>query len=75
MTVGGNPEQPADQPGNGSVSHAYRFDDNGNLIQQNTEKHHTWDHADRMTGYRVQASDTGPASVEARYLYGTDGCG
>nr|WP_320190734.1 SpvB/TcaC N-terminal domain-containing protein [uncultured Desulfobacter sp.] len=26
------------------------YDANGNLIRQNTERHHTWDHADRMVG-------------------------
>ena len=51
----------------------HHFDANGNLIRQNTEKHHSWDHADRMTGYRVQATSNSTASIEARYLYGTDG--
>jgi RHS repeat-associated protein len=52
---------------------SYRFDANGNLIQQNTERHHTWDHADRMVGYRVQPNFDSPASIEARYLYAADG--
>ncbi len=51
--------------------HSYAFDDNGNMCQQDLDTFHTWDHVDRMIGYRVQA---GPSpSVEARYLYGTDG--
>ena len=51
----------------------HHFDANGNLIRQNSERHHTWDHADRMIGYRVQANDTSTPSIEARYLYGADG--
>jgi RHS repeat-associated protein len=58
---------------NGSLTHPYGFDDNGNLIQQDTDKHHTWDHADRMIGYRVQPNPSSPSSIEARYLYGADG--
>lgn len=51
----------------------YEFDPNGNLIRQNTERRHTWDHADRMIGYRVQPNANSPASITARYLYGADG--
>jgi RHS repeat-associated protein len=47
-----------------------QFDANGNLIQENLDTFYMWDHADKMIGYRVQA---GPASKEARYLYGSDG--
>jgi RHS repeat-associated protein len=57
----------------GGRQHSYRFDDSGNLVHQNTERHYSWDHADRMTGYRVQPSTTSPPSLEARYLYGADG--
>jgi RHS repeat-associated protein len=57
---------------NGPSNHGYGFDANGNLIRQNTERHHIWDHADRMIGYSVQPG-SGPASVDARYLYGSDG--
>lgn len=57
----------------GSVTATYEFDANGNLTRQNTEKRHAWDHADRMIGFRIQTSDTSPASIQARYLYGADG--
>jgi RHS repeat-associated protein len=57
----------------GGDTQNYQFDANGNLIQQNSEKYHAWDHADRMIGYRVQAGSNSPASIEARYLYGADG--
>jgi RHS repeat-associated protein len=53
------------------VTHSYAFDENGNMRQQDLDTFHTWDHADRMIGYREQA---GPSpSVDARYLYGADG--
>jgi RHS repeat-associated protein len=58
---------------NGSDTSNYQFDPNGNLTQQNTEKHHTWDHADRMVGFRVQPDGSSSASIQARYLYGADG--
>jgi RHS repeat-associated protein len=53
------------------TTYNYAFDDNGNLRQENLDTFHTWDHADRMIAYRVQAGPT--PSVEARYLYGADG--
>jgi RHS repeat-associated protein len=49
------------------------FDASGSLVRQNSEKHHTWDHADRMVGYRVQPGAGSPPSIQARYLYGADG--
>jgi RHS repeat-associated protein len=58
---------------NGPDTLQYQFDTNGNLIHQNTEKHHTWDHADRMIGFRVQPDGSNSVSIEARYLYGADG--
>jgi RHS repeat-associated protein len=58
---------------NGGILYNYTFDANGNLIQQNTERRHTWDHADRIIGYRVQSSSNSPASIEARYLHGANG--
>jgi RHS repeat-associated protein len=53
--------------------HTFAYDENGNMIRQNTERYYAWDHADRMIGFtnRVPGSDC--ASVEARYLYGADG--
>jgi RHS repeat-associated protein len=58
---------------NESETHPYQLDANGNLIKQDTEKHHAWDHADRMIGYRVQPENAASPSLEARYLYGADG--
>jgi RHS repeat-associated protein len=56
----------------GSLTHSFDYDANGNLIQQNVDRHLAWDHADRMASFRVQPTN-GPASVQARYLYGADG--
>lgn len=78
--AGQTPEQWADANSNrltslvnGSDTLQYQFDANGNLVRQNTEKHHTWDHADRMVGFRVQPDGSSSASIQARYLYGADG--
>ena len=49
----------------------HQFDANGNMTQENTERHFSWDHTDRMVLFRVQAGNV--PSVEARYLYGADG--
>lgn len=57
----------------GSATHGYAFDANGNLLRQNSDKQHRWDHADRMVGYRVQPSVSSLPSIQARYLYGADG--
>lgn len=59
----------------GGVVHQFSYDANGNLIKQDADKHHIWNHADHMVGFRVQADEHNPASIstEARYLYGSDG--
>lgn len=59
--------------GNEDQAPNHFFDANGNLTRQNGEKHHIWDHADRMIGYRAQPNSNNPPSIEARYLYGADG--
>jgi RHS repeat-associated protein len=50
----------------------YEYDPGGNLVREATSRHHAWDHADRLKGFRVQAG-AGPASVSARYLYDAEG--
>jgi RHS repeat-associated protein len=74
------PEQWREAPNNrltsltqGGVTHSFEYDENGNLIRQNTERHHGWDHADRMTTFRIQPAGGAPPSMEARHLYGADG--
>jgi len=59
--------------GNEDQIQNYYFDMNGNLVQENTERHFIWDHADRLIGFSNQATPTCPASVDARYLYDSTG--
>jgi RHS repeat-associated protein len=55
----------------GSTTLHYTYDKQGNTIQANSERYYVWDHANRLTAFRVQPGAT--PSVEARYLYGADG--
>lgn len=48
------------------------YDSSGNLIQENHNRHTTWDYADRLRGFAERAGQ-GPASVEAVYLYDASG--
>jgi RHS repeat-associated protein len=57
----------------GQSTFTYRYDDNGNLCQENTERHFTWDHSDRLIAFTNQAEESPHASVEGRYLYDSDG--
>jgi RHS repeat-associated protein len=58
----------------GNETYRYQYDDNGNLIRENTERRFKWDHADRLIGFvNRPAASTASPSVEARYLYGADG--
>ena len=54
------------------TNHAYTYDLNGNLNQENTSRHFEWDHSDQMKVYRTQTGNAEP-SVHAHYLY--DGSG
>lgn len=49
------------------------YDANGNLRQQNSERHYSWDYADRLRRYRNQPDGSEHASVEVQYLYAADG--
>ena len=59
--------------GRRTANQTHHFDANGNLTQENTERHFTWDHADRLIGFRNQATPSCPISVEAYYLYDAAG--
>jgi len=59
-----------DQP---NCPQTHRFDPNGNLIQENMERHFSWDHADRLIKFVNRAAASATPSVDARYLYGADG--
>jgi RHS repeat-associated protein len=52
----------------GADVHPYAYDANGNLVQENTDRHFDWDHIDRMRAFRNQAGTAEP-SVHAHYLY------
>jgi RHS repeat-associated protein len=56
----------------GSSDHSYGYDLSGNLKTSDADGSFVFDHAGRLTGFTRRAG-AGPASVEARYLYGTDG--
>jgi RHS repeat-associated protein len=57
---------------NGSVRIDYTYDGNGNLVGEGSSRHVVWDHADRMTAFRIQAGASEP-SVAALYLYDSSG--
>jgi RHS repeat-associated protein len=57
----------------GQTTYAYDYDDNGNMIQEATNRHFAWDHADRMKTFINTPAGSEHSSVEARYLYGADG--
>jgi RHS repeat-associated protein len=50
----------------------YTYDDNGNLTQENSDRHFEWDHADRMRVFRTQTAGAEP-SVHAHYVYDASG--
>lgn len=54
-------------------TYTYHYDDNGNLIQENEERHFAWDHADRLIAFRNQPEGSSPTLAEVRHLYGADG--
>jgi YD repeat-containing protein len=50
--------------GNGSTTqYDYTYDDSGNLTQENTARHLSWDHADRMRSFRVQTGSSPPSNT------------
>jgi RHS repeat-associated protein len=54
------------------VPHAYVYDAAGNLIGENTDRHHEWDWAGRMRAFRNQIAG-GQASIFAHYTYDAGG--
>lgn len=57
------------QPG---APQTHFFDDNGNLIRENTERHFEWDHSDRMRVFRNQTGNSQP-SKHVHYFYDAGG--
>jgi hypothetical protein len=56
----------------GATSYAYDYDDNGNLLKENSSRHFEWDHSDRLKVFRTQAGQSEP-SLHAHYLYDVAG--
>ncbi len=56
----------------GPTTYDYSNDGAGNITSETTSRHFTWDHNDRMTGYRNQTAGAEP-SIFARYFYGYSG--
>jgi RHS repeat-associated protein len=53
----------------GSNSYSFDYDNNGNLITENTERHFEWDYADQMRCFYIQDSPGNQPSVYSMYLY------
>lgn len=56
----------------GGTTYTYSYDAVGNLLSENTSRHLTWDHSDRLTGYRNQTAGAEP-SVFALYRHAWNG--
>lgn len=56
----------------GATTYKYVYDPNGNLIQENTERHFEWGQSDRMRVFRTQTDGSAP-SVYTQYLYDSGG--
>ncbi len=56
----------------GSTTYTHTYDAGGNLIQENTERHHEWDFAGRMRAFRNQVAGS-QATVFAHYTYNSGG--
>lgn len=52
---------------------SHTFDGNGNLTREYTNRHFSWDCADRMIAFADRATAASPASKEAIYLYDAGG--
>ena len=52
---------------------SHTFDSNGNLTREYTNRHFSWDCADRMIAFADRATVASPASKEAIYLYDAGG--
>jgi RHS repeat-associated protein len=57
----------------GSNTFSFSYDDCGNQIQENSERHFEWDYADRMRLFYNQTSSGTEPSVYTHYLYDAGG--
>jgi RHS repeat-associated protein len=56
----------------GATAYQYAYDANGNLMQENSERHFEWDESDHIRVFRIQPDDS-PPSVYTQYLYESGG--
>ncbi len=54
------------------TTRTYTYDASGNLLDENTERHHEWDWAGRMRAFRNQVAGS-QATVFAHYTYDSSG--
>ena len=59
-----------DNSSTNAQSHFY--DENGNLVQENTSRYFVWDHGDRLRAYYTQAGNSAP-TLYVQYLYDSGG--
>jgi RHS repeat-associated protein len=57
----------------GSNTFSFSYDDCGNQIQENSERHFEWDYADRMRLFYNQTSSGTEPSIYTHYLYDEGG--
>lgn len=55
-------------PASASAQQSHWYDATGNMVQEHTERHFEWDHADRMQVFRNQVDASRPTTY-AVYLY------
>ena len=56
----------------GNLTGTYTYDAAGNLTEETTTRHFEWDHANRLTAFRVQVGDATPSKY-AQYRYDATG--
>jgi RHS repeat-associated protein len=59
--------------GSDNQSTTHRYDQNGNLIQELTNRHFAWDHSDRLIAFADRPTGAAAATKEAVYLYDSAG--
>ncbi|HEX3028224.1 MAG TPA: SpvB/TcaC N-terminal domain-containing protein [Clostridia bacterium] len=57
----------------GDVKHSMEYDNSGNLILHDMEKNYFWDYSDRLVSFINRPTNSMNSSVEAHYLYSSDG--
>lgn len=55
------------------VTRSYQYDANGNLVNEDANRHLAWDFAGRLSAFTRRETASGPPSTECVYLYDADG--